>query len=85
MIDLTKGARRPHHHIRLTREVKHDFAVWLTFLGSLMGEPFSCTRNGKLRLLSSYTQMQPDARDIVLSLVTRSIDFAARGWIYGNL
>ena len=48
-----------------------------------MGEPFSCTRNGKLRLLSSCTQMQPDPRNTVLSLV--SIGFAARGRIHGNL
>ena len=27
MIDLTKGAKRPHHHIRLTKEIKHDIAV----------------------------------------------------------
>ena len=33
MIDLTKGAKRPHQHIRLTREVKHDIAVWLTEYG----------------------------------------------------
>jgi len=40
MIDLTKGARRPHHHIRLTREVKHDIAVWLTFLGQFNERTF---------------------------------------------
>ena len=40
MIDLTKGARRPHHHIRLTKEVKHDIAVWLTFLGQFNGRTF---------------------------------------------
>ena len=40
MIDLTKGARRPHHHTRLTKEVKHDIAVWLTFLGQFNGRTF---------------------------------------------
>ena len=40
MIDLTKGARRPHHHLRLTKEVKHDIAVWLTFLGQFNGRTF---------------------------------------------
>ena len=48
-----------------------------------MGEPFSYTRNGKLRPLSSCTQMPPDPRDTVLSLV--STGFAARGRIHGNL
>ena len=32
MIDLSKGAKRRHHHICLTKEVKHDIVVWLTFL-----------------------------------------------------
>ena len=40
MIDLTKGARRLHHHIRLIKEVKHDIAVWLTFLGQFNGRTF---------------------------------------------
>ena len=47
-----------------------------------MGEPFSYTRNGKLRPLSSCTQMQPDPRDTVLTVV--SIGFGARGRIHGN-
>ena len=29
MIDLTKGAKHPHHRIRLNREVKNDMTVWL--------------------------------------------------------
>ena len=27
LIDLTIGGRRPHHHIRLTKETKHDMEV----------------------------------------------------------
>ena len=82
MIDLTKGARRPHHHICLTKEVKHDIAVWLTFLEQFNGGPFPCTKNRQLRPLSTCTQMQPDPRDTVISLV--SIGFAAHPWIHGN-
>ena len=40
MIDLTKGAKRPHHRIRLTKEVKNDIAVWLTFLDEFNGRAF---------------------------------------------
>ena len=31
MIDLTRGVKRPHHRIRLTKEAKHDIKVWLNF------------------------------------------------------
>ena len=40
MIDLTKGAKRPQHRIRLTKEVKNDIAVWLTFLDEFNGRAF---------------------------------------------
>ena len=40
MIDLTVGVRRPHHHIRLTKETKHDIVVWLKFLDSFNGRSF---------------------------------------------
>ena len=40
MIDLTKGAKRPHHRIRLTKEVKIDIVVWLTFLEEFNGKAF---------------------------------------------
>ena len=32
VIDLTNGARRPYHHIHLTKEAKSDMPTWLTFL-----------------------------------------------------
>ena len=31
LIDLTVGVHQPHYHIRITREVKQDLHVWLTF------------------------------------------------------
>jgi len=40
MIDLTKGLRRPHHRIRLSKETKSDMIVWLTFLEEFNGRPF---------------------------------------------
>ena len=48
-----------------------------------MVEPFFCVKNGKHIPLSSCTQMQPDPRDTVLSLV--SIGFAARVRIHGTI
>ena len=29
LIDLTRGIRKPTHHVRLTKECKHDLNVWL--------------------------------------------------------
>ena len=40
LIDLTVGHVRPHHHIRLTREVKKDLNVWKTFLDHFNGRAF---------------------------------------------
>ena len=40
MIDLTKGAKRPYHRIRLSKEAKSDMATWLTFLDKFNGKPF---------------------------------------------
>ena len=40
MIDLTRGAKRPHHRIRITKEAKHDIKVWLNFLDEFNGKAF---------------------------------------------
>ena len=40
MIDLTKAVRTPYHHIRLTRQCKEDFLLWLKFLNSFNGQSF---------------------------------------------
>ena len=40
VIDLTKGARRPYHHIHLSKEVKFDMATWLTFLDRFNDKTF---------------------------------------------
>ena len=41
LIDLTKGVRKPTHHVRLTRESKHDINVWREFLSAYNGKSFS--------------------------------------------
>ena len=40
MIDLTKGAKRPYHCIRLSKEAKSDMVTWLTFLDKFNGKTF---------------------------------------------
>ena len=40
MIDLTRGAKRPYHRIRLSKEAKSDIATWLTFLDQFNGKTF---------------------------------------------
>ena len=40
MVDLTKGPQRPHHHIRLTKDVKQDIALWFRFLDHFNGKSF---------------------------------------------
>ena len=40
MIDLTKGAKRPYHRIRLSKEAKSDMATWLKFLDRFNGKTF---------------------------------------------
>ena len=32
LYDLTLGIKYPHHHIRITREIRQDILIWLTFL-----------------------------------------------------
>ena len=40
LIDLTKGVRKPHHHIRLSKGAKLDIALWLRFLTEFNGKSF---------------------------------------------
>ena len=40
LIDLTKGVRRPHHRIRLTKACRKDISVWLNFLDNFNGRTF---------------------------------------------
>ena len=37
LFDLTKGVRRPHHRIRLSKACRKDISVWLTFLEHFSG------------------------------------------------
>ena len=40
LINLTKGAKRAHHYIRLNRSTKADLVVWQTFLHDFNGRSF---------------------------------------------
>ena len=40
MVDLTKGAKRPYHRIRLSKKAKSDMSTWLAFLDRFKGKTF---------------------------------------------
>ena len=40
MIDLTKGVKKPHHHIRLSKGARSDIVLWLSFLENFNGRSF---------------------------------------------
>ena len=40
LIDLTKGVRQPHHHIRLCKGSKQDLLLWIRFLDEFNGKSF---------------------------------------------
>ena len=40
MIDLTKGVKKPHHHIHLSRGAQSDIMLWLSFLEDFNGRSF---------------------------------------------
>ena len=40
LFDLTKGVRRPHHRLRLTKACRKDISVWLNFLENFNGRTF---------------------------------------------
>ena len=54
LIDLTRGVRKPTHHVRLTKESKYDLQVWLNFLRSYNGKSFSSAHAGTLPKPSNY-------------------------------
>ena len=40
LIDLTVGLKRPHHHVRLTKDAKADLQVWQRFVSGFNGRAF---------------------------------------------
>lgn len=40
LIDLTKGVRKPHHRVRLSKGAKLDLAIWHRFLENFNGRSF---------------------------------------------
>ena len=58
MIDLTKGVRKPYHHICLTRQCKEDFSLWLNFLNSFYAKLFFLSANW---LISSHIKLYTDS------------------------
>ena len=58
LIDLTIGVTKPHHHIRLTREVKLDLHLWLDFLSDFNGKAFFIDQRF---LNGDYLQLFTDA------------------------
>ena len=75
IIDMTKGTRRPNHHIRLTGEARKDIAAWLEFLQNF---------NGQLSFLATNWTSSD-----VLSLTTDASGFAfgavmSDSWLQGH-
>ena len=76
MIDLTKGVRKPYHHIRLTRQCKEDILLWLNFLNSFNGKSFFLSAKW---LTSSTIKLYTDSAG--------SLGYAAvlgKRWFYGH-
>ena len=76
MIDLTKGVRKPYHHIRLTRQCKEDILLWLSFLNSFNGKSFFLSAKW---LTSSNIKLYTDSAG--------SLGYAAvlgKRWFFGH-
>jgi len=76
MIDLTKGVKKPHHHIHLSRGAKSDIMLWLGFLEDFNGRSFLF---GDVWETSRTLQLYTDSAG--------SIGFGAvfgRHWFYGS-
>ena len=58
LIDLTMGVLKPHHNIRLTREIKLDLGVWLGFFLYFNGRSFFLADSF---LTGDYIQLYTDA------------------------
>ena len=75
IIDLTKGVRKPYHHIRLTRQCKEDILLWLNFLNSFNIKSFLFAR----WLTSSNIKLYTDSAG--------SLGYAAvlsKHWFFGH-
>ena len=70
LIDLTKGIRKPHHQVRLTKDTKYDINVWHDFL---------CSYNGKSFFLSSQWETSKS-----LNLFTDAAGSLGYATIFGN-
>ena len=55
-IDLAKGAKRPYHRIRVSREVKSDMTTWLTFLDKFNDKCFASFGGLVARKLENSTR-----------------------------
>lgn len=76
MIDLTKGVKKPHHHIHLSRGAKSDIMLWLSFLEDFNGRSFFF---GDVWETSQTLQLYTDSAG--------SIGFGAvfgRHWLHGR-
>ena len=58
LIELTIGVVKPHHHIRLTQQVKMDLAIWLELFSSFNGRSFFLR---ELTVSSDSLQLYTDA------------------------
>ena len=75
-IDLTKGVRKPYHHIRLTRQCKEDILLWLGFLNLFNGKSFFLSAKW---LTSSIIKLYTDS--------VGSLGYAAvlgKRWFFGH-
>ena len=58
LTDLVIGVKKPHFHIRLTRQVKLDLEIWLAFLDQFNGKSFFLDADF---LTGDYLQLYTDA------------------------
>ena len=40
LIEITRGLRKPHHRVRVTRSAKEDMQMWLRFIEEFNGKSF---------------------------------------------
>ena len=76
LFDLTKGVRRPHHRIRLSKACRKDISVWLTFLEHFSGSTFFVDEE---RLSHAPLKLYPDPAG------SKGYDaIFGRDWFYGE-
>jgi len=76
MIDLTKGVKKPHHHIHLSRGAKSDIMLWLGFLQELNVRSFFF---GDVWKTSQTLQLYTDSAGSIGSGVV-----FGRHWLHGS-